>query len=79
MTDIQKLWRKSITKLQNLHVPQLSQEHIQQLNHPFTEEEVTEAVFQIGRTKASEIDGKPSVFYQKFWHIVSKDTATVLF
>ena len=44
------------------------------LNRPFTSEEIREAAFQIGPLKAPGCDGKPGIFFQKFWHIVGSLT-----
>lgn len=36
----------------------------------FSKEEVETAIKNMGSTKASEEDGFPALFFQKFWHIV---------
>ncbi|KAA3457116.1 reverse transcriptase [Gossypium australe] len=46
----------------------------QLMQNSFTEEDIIEAVNGMGPTKASGYDGFPAIFYQKFWHIVGKDT-----
>ncbi|KAA3468512.1 reverse transcriptase [Gossypium australe] len=46
----------------------------QLMQNSFTEEDIIEAVNGIRPTKASGYDGFPAIFYQKFWHIVGKDT-----
>ncbi|KAA3460789.1 reverse transcriptase [Gossypium australe] len=46
----------------------------QSLIAPYTEDEIVEALKGMGPTKASGFDGFPVIFYQKFWHIVGKDT-----
>ncbi|KAF7822031.1 putative ribonuclease H-like domain, reverse transcriptase zinc-binding domain-containing protein [Senna tora] len=42
---------------------------------PFSANEVKEAVFQIGATKAPGTDGFPVLFYQKYWSTVERDVA----
>ena len=42
------------------------------LDQPFTADEIKMVAFQIGPLKRPSIDGKPSVFYQKFQHIVGE-------
>lgn len=37
---------------------------------PYTEAEIHKAVFQMGASKALGPDGFPTLFYQKYWHIV---------
>ncbi|CAL5398420.1 unnamed protein product [Camellia sinensis] len=41
-----------------------------ELARPYTAEEVSYALFQMHPTKASGPDGKPALFYQRFWPIV---------
>lgn len=36
--------------------------------------EIIEVLKGMGPTKASGIDGFPAIFYQKYWHIIGKDT-----
>ncbi|KAA3489697.1 reverse transcriptase [Gossypium australe] len=47
----------------------------QSLTTPYTEAEIAEALKGMGPTKASDFDGFLVIFYQKFWHIISKDTS----
>ncbi|OMO78224.1 Endonuclease/exonuclease/phosphatase [Corchorus olitorius] len=67
--------------LQVLDMPKLADEHVEILERQFTEEEVSETAFQINPSKVPGIDGKPGVFFQKFWDIVGLDTikATLAF
>ena len=44
------------------------------LNRSFSLEEIKDAAFQIGPLKALGVDGKPGIFYQRFWHIVGSLT-----
>ncbi|KAA3462805.1 reverse transcriptase [Gossypium australe] len=44
------------------------------LTTSYTETEIVEALKEMGPTKASSFDGFSAIFYQKFWHIVGKDT-----
>ncbi|KAA3463501.1 reverse transcriptase [Gossypium australe] len=46
----------------------------QSMLNPYTEAEIIEALNGMGPTKASGSDGFPAIIYQKFWHIVGKDT-----
>ena len=39
------------------------------LSKPYSNEEVKLALFQMGLTKAHGLDGMNALFYQKFWHI----------
>lgn len=45
----------------------------QQLDAPFTEQEVSDALFQMNALGALGLDGFPAHFYQKFWHSIRMD------
>ncbi|XVE59751.1 hypothetical protein DITRI_Ditri05aG0072500 [Diplodiscus trichospermus] len=57
-------------KINQINPPKLSDSRKQWLEKPFTQDEVKEAVFQLGPFKSPRIDGHSTVFYQKLWHIV---------
>ena len=48
------------------------------LSGDFTVDEIKEAVFQMGPTKAPGPDGMNALFYQKFWHIVGDDVVNAV-
>jgi mannosylglycoprotein endo-beta-mannosidase len=60
----------SLSKDQNLDIPQVSQEENDILTDPFTESEVRAAVFQMEHNKDRGLDGFPAEFYQVFWGIL---------
>ncbi|KAA3477177.1 reverse transcriptase [Gossypium australe] len=45
------------------------------LTASYIDAEIAEALKGMGPTKASSFDGFPTIFYQKFWHIIGKDTS----
>ncbi|KAL0404505.1 UNVERIFIED_CONTAM: putative mitochondrial protein [Sesamum radiatum] len=53
--------------------PRVTQEMTDDLLQPFTEEEVTNALFQMSPLKSPGPDGMPPIFFHKFWNILSKD------
>ena len=59
-------------------IPQVSAEENAFLTAPYTEEEVSQAIFQMEPNKAPGPDGFPAEFYQRFWDII-KDDLLMLF
>ena len=53
--------------------PRVSDAMNQELNKPYTREEVKNAMFNIGDLKAAGPDGLHAVFYKRFWHIIGED------
>ena len=45
----------------------------EELNKPYTREEVKKAMYSIGDLKAPGPDGLHTVFYKRFWHIIGED------
>ena len=58
-----------------LNIPKLGADQLGWLDQLFTIEEIKVVAFQIGPLKIPAIDGKPGIFYHKFWHIVGELTA----
>lgn len=51
----------------------------EELSRSYSVEEVKAAIFQMGPTKVSGLDGMNAFFNQKFWYIISNDiSSTVL-
>ncbi|KAL0298520.1 UNVERIFIED_CONTAM: putative mitochondrial protein [Sesamum radiatum] len=48
-------------------------EMAEDLLRPYTETEVIKALFGMSPLKSLGPDGMPSIFYQKFWHVVKSD------
>ena len=48
------------------------------LSSEFSAEEVKAALFQMGPTKAPGPDGMNTLFYQKFWHVVSNNVVNAV-
>ncbi|KAK4392766.1 putative mitochondrial protein [Sesamum angolense] len=49
---------------------------VEDLRRPFTEIEVTTALFNMSPLKSPGLDSMPPLFFQKFWHIVKTDVIT---
>ncbi|KAL9663550.1 hypothetical protein QQ045_018939 [Rhodiola kirilowii] len=62
-------WREGLSCIQG----NLSNEWRLKLVRPFTTEEVKEAMFQLGPTKAPGVDGFSAIFYHKFWDLVKRE------
>ncbi|KAL0422180.1 UNVERIFIED_CONTAM: hypothetical protein Slati_3240900 [Sesamum latifolium] len=59
--------------------PMVSTEMADDLLRPYTEIEVTKALFSMSPLKSPGPNGMPPLFYQKFWHVVKSEvTACVL-
>ncbi|XP_024033484.1 uncharacterized protein LOC112095607 [Citrus clementina] len=56
--------------------PRVSEAMNEQLEQPFTLEDITEALAQMSPTKAPGPDGLPAAFYQKHWNVVKKKVIT---
>jgi hypothetical protein len=54
-------------------INQVTVEENNLLIHPFTEEEVRDAIFQMEHNKAPGPDGFPTEFYQACWDIIKND------
>ncbi|KAL0329500.1 UNVERIFIED_CONTAM: putative mitochondrial protein [Sesamum radiatum] len=48
-------------------------EMAEDLLRPYTETEITKALFGMSPLKSPGPDGMPLIFYQKFWHVVKSD------
>lgn len=62
-----------LEEINNLTLPQLSDQHCVFLHRPRSNEEIEHTVFQIGANKAPGSDGFPAFFYQEFWNIIKPD------
>lgn len=55
--------------LQSL-APQLTEEAIQIMSQPFTDQEVKDAISCMSPLKFQGPDGYPALFFHKYWHIL---------
>ena len=62
-------WRNALIQL----TEKITDDMLEVLSRPYSNEEVKAALFQMGSTKALEPDGMNALFYQKFWHIVDNE------
>lgn len=51
----------------------IDQEMNDELCKPYSNEEIKDALFQMGPTKAPGLDGFPTLFYQKHWELLQED------
>ncbi|KAL0352088.1 UNVERIFIED_CONTAM: LINE-1 retrotransposable element O protein [Sesamum calycinum] len=59
------------------HLPTVVDETMaEDLQRPYTESEVTKALFSMSPLKSPGPDGMPPLFYQKFWHVVKSDVVS---
>ncbi|KAK0576526.1 hypothetical protein LWI29_019063 [Acer saccharum] len=65
--------RKAIAAIKT----RLSEEMKSDLLHEFRPEEIKDALFSLGPTKAPGPDGYHAIFFQKFWHILGPDVSQV--
>ena len=65
-------------RIRELNMPSIGLDQMKWLNQPFSTYEIKAPAFQLEPLKASGIDGKPGMFYQKYWHIVGELTTTSL-
>lgn len=61
------------TELLNMFEPKITGEMNDNLTHPFTDEEIGDALFLIGPLKAPGSDCFPARFFQKNWAVMKKD------
>lgn len=65
-------------QLDSLPIPQLSDEKRDQLEAPFTEEELRKAMGTLNANKTPGYDGLPPEFYQRFWHFLARHYCNAL-
>ena len=52
---------------------EITEDMLELLSKPYSNEEVKAVLFQMGPTKAPGPNGMNALFYQKFWHIVGNE------
>ena len=55
----------------------ISEESALRLDSPFTEEEISKAIFQLGRDKAAGPDGFTIAVFQDCWDVIKEDLVRV--
>ena len=55
----------------------ISEESALRLDSPFTEEEISKAIFQLDRDKASGLDGFTIAVFQYCWNVIKEDLVRV--
>lgn len=60
-------------ELLNMFEPKITDEMNGMLTKPFTDEEISDALFQIGPLKAPGPDGFPARFFQRNWGVLKRD------
>jgi hypothetical protein len=73
-SDTQSLPVEDIqNQLLNIPIPTLTPQQSSILDQPIRDEEIIEAVNQLGPLKIPGPDGVPAAFYQQYWNIVKVD------
>ena len=67
-----------LSTLLNLISPKVTVEMNNRLTKTFTEEEISDALFQIGPLKAPGADGFPARFYQRDWGTMKEDVISAV-
>lgn len=62
-----------LDKLNTPPIPKLSQQQVQQMDSPVSNDEIEMAVFQFGGHNALGPDGIPAFFFQEYWAVVKQD------
>jgi hypothetical protein len=64
--------------IMSLYEPLVSQEMNNELCKEFTDEEISNTIFQIGPLKAPGPDGFPACFFQHNWEVLNKEVIAVV-